>query len=34
MSCLSIIGQATATPVGRILKVTRQRAAPAAKCDY
>jgi len=32
-SCLLIIGQAKATPVGRIFKVTHQGAAPGAKSD-
>jgi len=30
-SCLSLIGQAKATPVGRILRVTHQAAAPWCK---
>jgi len=32
-SCLAIIGQAKAMPIGRILKVTRQGAAPGTKSD-
>ena len=32
-SCFHIIGQAKATPVGRILKVTQQVAALGAKSD-
>jgi len=32
-SCLSIIGQAKAMPIGRVLKVTHQRAAPGTKPD-
>jgi len=32
-SCFHIIGQAKATPVGRILKVIHQGAAPGGKSD-
>jgi len=32
-SCLAVIAQAKAMPIGRILKVTHQEAAPGAKSD-
>jgi len=33
MSCLSIVGQARATPTGRLLKLTRQLAQHRVKSD-
>ena len=33
MTCLPVIGETNATPVGRILKMTHQGAAPRAKSD-